>query len=125
MAEVTSLAHCELENFLGARCIGKVGSGRGCGLTLLDRLLDFLLNLVEVDTEILQDRGGNAFALADQSEQYVLGADVFVMEPCRLLTRHGENLSYSLCEVVPVHRCNPQCGSRFFACLTVLPLRHA
>ena len=125
VTQIASLAHRELEYFLGAGCIGKIGSGRGCGLPLLHGLLDFLLNLVEVDTEILQDRGGDAFALADQSEQYVLGADVFVMEPCRLLTRHGEDLSYSLCEVVPVHRCNPQCGSRFFACLTVLPLRRA
>src|SRR6185437_15418725 len=111
VAQVTGFAHGQLEHLLGARCIGKIGAGRGCGLTLLYRLLDFLLNLVEVDTEVLKDGGSDSLTFTDEAEQYVLGADVFVMEARGLLTSHGENLTDSLCEVVTVHFCNPQCGS--------------
>ena len=116
VAKIAGFAHGELENFLGAGCIWEVGTRRGCRFPFLDGLFDLLLDLIEIYAEILKDRRGDTFSFADKAEQYVLSADVFVMEPRRLLTGHGENLSYSLCEVVPVHRCNPQCGSRFFAC---------
>ena len=72
-------------------------------LPLLHGLFDFLLNLVEVDVQILKDRGSYALTLADESEQDVLGANVLVLEPLSFLSRHGENLSDSLSEVVPVH----------------------
>ncbi len=111
MTQIAGFAHGELEHFLGARCIWEIGSGRGCGLTLLHGLLDFLLNFVEVDAEILEDGGSDSLTFTDEAEQYVLGTDVFVMEARSLLTGHGENLSDSLCEVVTVHLCDPQCGS--------------
>jgi hypothetical protein len=111
MTEVASFAHGELENFLGAGSIWKVGTGGGSRLSLLHGLLDLLLNLVEVDTEVLKDGGSDSLTFTDEAEQYVLGTDVFVVEASRLLTSHGENLSDSLCEVVTVHLCDPQCGS--------------
>src|SRR6266566_2718122 len=95
VAEIPSFAHRELEDLLGAGSIRQVGTSRGCGFPLLDRLFDLLLDLVEIHAEILEHRRGDTLALADKPEQYVLSAHVFVMEPCRLLTRHGENLSYS------------------------------
>ena len=58
----------------------------------------------EFYAEVLDDGGGNALALADQSEQDVLGADVFVVQSRRFLARHRENLSNALGEVVSVHR---------------------
>jgi hypothetical protein len=58
----------------------------------------------------LKDGGSDSLTFTDEAEQNVLGTDVFVMETCSLLTSHGENLSNSLCEVVTVHLCNPQCG---------------
>src|SRR5205823_8439385 len=99
VAKIAGFAHGELENFLGARCIRQVGASRGCGFPFLDGFFDLLLDLVEIYAEILKDRRGDTLSFADKAEQYVLGADVFVMEPRRLLTGHGENLSHSLCEV--------------------------
>src|SRR3954454_2885704 len=110
--QITSLAHGELENLLGAGRIGEVWTSRRSGFSFLYSLLDFLLDLVEVDTKVLEDGGSYSLTFTDEAKQDVLGTDVFVMETRSLLTSHGENLSYSLCEVVPVHRCNPQCGSR-------------
>src|SRR5688572_7082807 len=110
VTKVAGFAHRQLEDFLCARRIREIRSGRGRGLTLLYSLLDLLLNFVEVDAEVLQDGGSDSLTFTDEAEQYVLGADVFVMEACRFLTRHGEDFSYSLCEVVTVHFCNPQCG---------------
>jgi hypothetical protein len=46
----------------------------------------------------------------------VLGAYVFVMEARSFLTSHGENFSYSLCEVVPVHLAILSAGASSFAC---------
>src|SRR2546423_11572623 len=111
VAEIARFAHRQLEDFLGTRRIRKIGSGRSCGLTLLNCLLDLLLNLVEVDAEVLENGGSDSLTFTDEAEQYVLSTDVFVMETRSLLTSHGENLSDSLCEVVTVHLCNPQCGS--------------
>jgi len=59
----------------------------------------------------LKDGGSDSLTFTDEAEQYVLGTDVFVMEARRFLTSHGEDLSDSLCEVVTVHLCDPQCGS--------------
>ena len=109
VAQIAGFAHGELEYFLGARRIGEIGSGRGCGLTLLHGLLDLLLNLVEVDAEVLEDGGGDTLALADEAEQDVLGAHVFVMEAGSFLARHREDLPHPLSEVVAVHEV-PQRG---------------
>jgi len=59
----------------------------------------------------LKDGGSDSLTFTDEAEQYVLGTDVFVMKASRLLTSHGENFPDSLCEVVTVHLCDPQCGS--------------
>ena len=51
-----------------------------------------LADAVEVRTELLQHLRGDALALADQSEQDVLGADVVVTELQRFAERQLENL---------------------------------
>src|SRR5207247_8703894 len=64
---------------------------------------DLLLNLFQIDVEIGQNRRGNAFALADQPEQDVLGADVLVMQTRRLFARHLQNFPNAIREIVAVH----------------------
>ena len=66
----------------------------------------------EVHAEVLKHRRSDAFALTDQPEQYVLGADVFVPKPFRFFPRHRENLSNALGEVVSVHRVDPMSFAR-------------
>ena len=46
---------------------------------------DLVANLVEVDAQRLEDAGRDAFALADETQQQVLGADVVVTEASSLV----------------------------------------
>ena len=68
---------------------------RADGLTTLvagEQLDDLLADTGQVCAEALQDLGGDAFALAHQPEQHVLGPDVVVSELERLAQRQLENL---------------------------------
>ena len=49
-------------------------------LPLADRLLDPLVDLVEVDVQVHQDSGGHSLTLPDEAEQDVLGPNVVVAE---------------------------------------------
>ena len=49
-------------------------------------------NLVQADAEALEHAGGDAFALAHQAEEQVLGADVVVVQPARLVDRELDDL---------------------------------
>ena len=71
---------------------------------LLHRLLDLLLDLVQLDGEVLKHRGGDALTLADEAEQDVLRAHVLVVESRGFLARHGEDLPHPLGKVVAVHQ---------------------
>ena len=51
---------------------------------LVEQLVDLAANLLEVGAEVLEDVGGNAFTLDEQTEQQVLGADVVVAHATRL-----------------------------------------
>ena len=103
VVQFARLAHGELEHFLCARGIGKIGAGRLTGFPLLHRLLDFLLDVVQLDAEVLEHRRCDAFALADQAEQDVLGPHVLVVETRGFLASHRENFPHPLGEVVAVH----------------------
>ena len=61
-----------------------LGAGPG-GRALGQDLDDLVADLVQVHAEALQDAGGDPLALADQAEEQVLGADVVVAEPARLV----------------------------------------
>ena len=78
VAELQRLAQRELEHLLGPRRERDVPARRL--LALADDLLDLLAHGVERDAEGLERLGGDAFALVDQPEQDVLGADVVVVE---------------------------------------------
>ena len=55
--------------------------------------LDLGLDRFEAKPETLQDRGGDAFAVADQPEQDVLGAHEVVAEPARFLASQDDDPS--------------------------------
>ncbi len=101
--EVARFGHRQFEDLLGARRIGKVGPSRLPGFALLDRLLDLLLDVVQLDAEVLEHLCGDSFTFANQSEQNVLGAHVFVVQSRSFLAGHREDLAYALGEVVAVH----------------------
>ena len=69
-------------------------------------------DLVQLDPEIGEDLGRDAFALADQAEQQVLSADVVVVEALRLLLRKLQDLARPLGEFVKAisHRISPSLG---------------
>ena len=56
---------------------------------LADDLLDLAAHGLERDAERLERLGGDAFALVDQPEQDVLGADVVVVEQARFFLRQA------------------------------------
>jgi len=87
--EVARLLDRVLDHLLGARRLGQLAGGADLGAGL-DKFLDFEADLAEIDVEILEDIGGDAGAFLDQSQKDVLGADVLVVEPLRLL---AENLA--------------------------------
>ena len=60
------------------------GAGRLLALVAVEQLDDLLADLVQVGAELHQHLRGDAFALADEAEQDVLGADVVVAELQRL-----------------------------------------
>ena len=89
VSELQRLAEAELEDLLGARGKGDVPAGRL--LSLADDLLDLGTHRLERDPERFQRLRGDAFALVDQAEQNVLGADVIVLEEaCFLLGQHHD-----------------------------------
>ena len=53
---------------------------------------DLGADLVQADAERLEHAGGDALALAHEPEQQVLGADVVVVEPSRLVDRQLDHL---------------------------------
>ena len=58
---------------------------------------------LDIDLEVFQNARRHAFPLAYQSEEDMLGADIFVVEALCLLPRHLQDFPNALREVVPVH----------------------
>ncbi len=58
---------------------------------LADDLLDLAAHGLERDAERLERLGGDAFALVDQPEQDVLGADVVVVEQACFFLRQDDD----------------------------------
>ena len=66
--------------------LGRLVSWVGGRAARLAQDVDHLVaHLVEVDAQALQHAGGDALALADQPEEQVLGTDVVVAQPPRLV----------------------------------------
>ena len=70
-----------------------------------DDELDGRPDLRELDVHVLEDARGDTLALADETEQQVLGADVVVVEPLRLVLGECQDLARAIRELVEaVHR---------------------
>src|SRR4029453_18995345 len=62
-------------------------------------------DLGQLDVHVLEDARGDAFALADEAEQQVLGADEVVVEPLRLVLSKRTDLGSAVRELVEaIHR---------------------
>ena len=96
VAELQRLAQRELEDLLRAGRERDVARRRGAAVT--DDLLDLRAHGLEGDAERLEGLGGDAFALVDQPEQDVLGADVVVVEQARLFLRQDDHSAGSVGE---------------------------
>ena len=84
VVQVAGLFHRVLDDLLGPRRLRQLAHRDHVGAAL-DELLDFEADLAQIDVEVLQHVGRHAAAFLDQAQQDVLGADVFVVEPLRLL----------------------------------------
>ncbi len=78
----------------GRALLAAAAAAASAGRTLVTReqLDDLLANAAEVGPELDEHLRGNAFALADEAEQDVLGADVVVTELQRFAQRELEHL---------------------------------
>jgi hypothetical protein len=72
--------------------------------TALHGLIDLHHQVVRLHAEVPDDRQRDAVVVAQKAAQDVLRSDVFVLEPRRFLTGHGERFPNAFGEVVPVHR---------------------
>ena len=89
VAELQRFTQRQLKHLLGPRREGDVPGRRL--LALADDLLDLLPNRVQADAERLQRLGRDTFALMDEAEQDVLGADVVVIEHPGFFLRQDNN----------------------------------
>ena len=96
VAERERLAQGQLEDLLGARRERDL-AGRDL-LTGADDPHDLGADALDGDVEGLEDAGGEALLLAQESEQDVLGPDVVVLEGPRLLLGEDDDLTGPLCE---------------------------
>jgi hypothetical protein len=100
----------QLDHLLGARGQADIPGHRAVAPP--DDELDGRAHLVQFDTEIGEDLGRDAFALADQAQKEVLSADVVVVEPLSLLLRKLQDLARPLGEFVKTvsHQVSPSLG---------------
>jgi hypothetical protein len=94
--QLEALSQRVLQDLLRPRREGDV-SGRSL-LPLSDDLLHLLAHGDQRDVEVLERLGGETFALVDEAQQDVLGADVVVVEHPRLFLREHHHPSGPICE---------------------------
>ena len=89
VAQLQRLAEGELEDLLGPRRERRRTTRRGTRHA--DGLFHLLAHGLEGDPERLECLGGNSFALVDQSQEDVLGADEAVVQQARLFLRKHQH----------------------------------
>ena len=98
VAQPPRLVDGQLDDLLGARRQADLADDRA--IAPADDELDRAADLGQLDAHVLEHARGDAFALAHQAEQQVLGADVVMVEALGLILRQGEDLARSVCELV-------------------------
>ena len=98
VAEPAGLVDGELDDPLRARGQPDLADDRP--IAAPDDELDGRPDLGQLDVHVLEDARRDALALADEPEQQVLGADVVVVEPLRLVLRERQDLARAIRELV-------------------------
>src|SRR5215212_6973808 len=113
VAEAARLVDRELDHALRARGQADLADNRT--VTAADDELDGRADLRQLDVHVLEDAGGDALALTNETEQEMLRADVVVVEPLRLVLGKGQDLACAVSEFVEsfhcVERLFPWCAS--------------
>jgi G3E family GTPase len=103
VAEPAGLVDRELDHPLRPRRQADLADDRPVAAP--DDELDGGADLRQLDVHVLEDARGDALALADEAEQQVLGADVVVVEPLRLVLSKRQDLARAIRELVEaIHR---------------------
>ena len=92
VVQVPSLLHRVLDHLLRARRLRQLAH-RDHVRAALDELLDLQADLAKIDVEVLQHVGRDPAAFLDQTQEDVLGADIFVIEPLRFLVGQLHHLA--------------------------------
>ena len=98
VVQPTRFVDRQLDDLLGPRRQADLAGNRA--VAAADDELDGAAHLVELDAQVAQHLGRDAFALAHEAEQQVLRADVVVVEALRLLLRKLQDLARPLGEFV-------------------------
>ena len=93
VVEAAGLVDGELDDLLGAR--SEADLAHDGAVAAADDELDGGADLVELDAEVGEDLGGDAFAFADEAEEEVLGADVVVVEALGFFLGEGQDAARS------------------------------
>ena len=103
VAQAAGLVDGQLDDALGARRQPDLADDRP--IAPADDELDRGPDLGQLDVHVLEDAGGDAFALADEAKEQVLRADVVVVEPLRLILSECQDLAGAVRELVEaIHR---------------------
>ena len=97
VVEVARLFDRVLDHFLGSRRLGELAHGDHVRPGLHE-LLDLQANFAQIDVEVLQHIGADAGTFLDQSQQNVLGPDIFVVEALGFLVGQGHDFSSAIGE---------------------------
>jgi hypothetical protein len=97
--ELAPLVDRQLDHFLRTRRQRDLARGRR-RLTLPDHLFDSATQRPQADAEGTQGARGNAFTLAHEPEQQMLGADVVVVEADRFVLSEREHTLRAVVETV-------------------------
>ena len=98
VAQAARLVDGQLDDALGAR--GQPDFADDRAIAAADDELDGGADLGQLDVHVLEHARGDTLALADEAEQQVLGADVVVVEPLRLVLSERQDLPCAVSELV-------------------------
>ncbi len=98
VAETAGLVDGQLDDALGARRQPDLADDRP--IAPADDELDGRPDLGQLDVHVLEHARGDTLALAHEAEEQVLGADVVVVEPLRLVLSQRQDLASAVRELV-------------------------
>ena len=106
VAEAARLVDGQLDHPLGARRQAHLADDRA--VAAADDELHRRPHLGQLDVHVLEHARGDTLALADETQQEMLRADVVVVEPLRLVLRERQDLARAIRELVEsIHRVEP------------------